>query len=401
MTRLARLAPRWALRSLAGCAVGPELQAPAGARARRASTASRAPRRRPAPSPTLPWWDVFDDPVLNGLVDEALRNGFDARLAAARVEEARALYGIARSRVFPAVGYEGGWQRGRARPDPQPAEGDGADDVDGGRRLLVGAGPVGPHPAPERVGARPVPGHRGGAPRRAALAVSDVAIAYFELRELDAELEIARRTTAAFQDTYDLFNRRLRGRRGLGPGDRARGGLAGPGRGPDPGDRARDRGPREPDQLPAGPHPAADPARRAADGRCRPTCRPGCPRRCWSGGPTSARPSSSSSRPTRASAWPRPTSSRRLSLTGLFGNVSPELGDLFSQGQDLEHRRRPAGPALPGRAAIKRELRGGPGALGAGAGPTRRRSPTPSARCPAPWWTGASWSRPSGSGRAP
>src|SRR6185503_2692911 len=41
--------------------------------------------------------------------------------------------------------------------------------------------------------------------------LSDVATAYFELRELDSELEIARRTTAAFQDTYDLFSRRLEG----------------------------------------------------------------------------------------------------------------------------------------------------------------------------------------------
>jgi len=41
--------------------------------------------------------------------------------------------------------------------------------------------------------------------------VSDVAVSYMELRELDDELEIAKRTSAAFQDTYDLFNRRLEG----------------------------------------------------------------------------------------------------------------------------------------------------------------------------------------------
>jgi multidrug efflux system outer membrane protein len=38
-----------------------------------------------------------------------------------------------------------------------------------------------------------------------------VAVAYIDLRELDRELEIAQSTTAAFQDTYDLFNRRLEG----------------------------------------------------------------------------------------------------------------------------------------------------------------------------------------------
>src|SRR5262249_10582710 len=41
--------------------------------------------------------------------------------------------------------------------------------------------------------------------------VSEVAQAYFGLRELDAQLEIARRTTDTFQGTYDLFNRQLLG----------------------------------------------------------------------------------------------------------------------------------------------------------------------------------------------
>jgi multidrug efflux system outer membrane protein len=40
---------------------------------------------------------------------------------------------------------------------------------------------------------------------------SDVATTYFQLRELDLQLEIARRTTGAFQETFDLFNRRLQG----------------------------------------------------------------------------------------------------------------------------------------------------------------------------------------------
>src|SRR5262249_42556466 len=41
--------------------------------------------------------------------------------------------------------------------------------------------------------------------------VSDVAQAYFELLELDRELEITHRTRQTFQDTLDLFERRYRG----------------------------------------------------------------------------------------------------------------------------------------------------------------------------------------------
>jgi multidrug efflux system outer membrane protein len=40
---------------------------------------------------------------------------------------------------------------------------------------------------------------------------AQVAQAYFELRELDSRLEITKATVAAFQETYDLFSRRLKG----------------------------------------------------------------------------------------------------------------------------------------------------------------------------------------------
>ncbi len=34
------------------------------------------------------WWEIFPDPVLKNLIDAALVNGYDVRLAAARVAEA-------------------------------------------------------------------------------------------------------------------------------------------------------------------------------------------------------------------------------------------------------------------------------------------------------------------------
>src|SRR5262249_56990988 len=40
--------------------------------------------------------------------------------------------------------------------------------------------------------------------------VSDTATDYFQLRQLDLRLEIAKRTQTAFQETYDLFDRRLK-----------------------------------------------------------------------------------------------------------------------------------------------------------------------------------------------
>jgi multidrug efflux system outer membrane protein len=53
----------------------------------------------------LAWWELFKDPVLQGLIQEALKNNYDVRIAAARVEEERAQIGVTRSLFFPQVGY--------------------------------------------------------------------------------------------------------------------------------------------------------------------------------------------------------------------------------------------------------------------------------------------------------
>lgn len=195
-----------ALALLAGCTVGPDYQRPpitapeqirgqVGA-AEAASLADRV------------WWEVFDDESLQALIDEALQNSYDVRLAFWRVEEARAAAGISRSQRWPQVQAGGGWSRGQASELLTPgARAESLYDVNLGvsweidfwgriRRLNEAA--LAEYLATEEA-------------RRGVLLslVSDVATSYFELRELDLELEIARRSAAAFQETYDLFNRRL------------------------------------------------------------------------------------------------------------------------------------------------------------------------------------------------
>ncbi len=156
------------------------------------------------------WWEVFDDPVLKALVDEALRNGFDARLAAARVQEARAQYGIVGSQLFPAVDYQGGWNR--QRPDRILNPSGSAQtrwtvevgfswelDLWGRVRRLD-----------EAARAAYLATEEG---RRGVMLslVSDVAIAYLDVRVLDQQLSIARKTATAFEETLELFRRRFEG----------------------------------------------------------------------------------------------------------------------------------------------------------------------------------------------
>jgi outer membrane protein, multidrug efflux system len=159
----------------------------------------------------LPWWQVFWDVALEGLIEEALVNNYDLRTAAARVEQARALAGVARSEFFPQTGYQG--SIGRAYGTPQsrviilPGQEESAFsgvftlawefDVWGRIRRSNEAALADLFASEE---------FRRGV---VLTLVSDVAQAYFELLELDLELEIAQRTVASFQQTLDLFTRRL------------------------------------------------------------------------------------------------------------------------------------------------------------------------------------------------
>jgi len=56
------------------------------------------------------WWKVLNDPVLNDLIEKALRTNLDVRMARARVQQARALRGISESGLYPEGGVTGGYQ---------------------------------------------------------------------------------------------------------------------------------------------------------------------------------------------------------------------------------------------------------------------------------------------------
>jgi len=197
-----------ALALVTGCAVGPNYKQPP-------VTAPDQFREVQGPPPSAasiadePWWQVFGDPVLQQLIDEALKNGYDVQLAAARVEEARARAGIARSEYFPSIGYGAQSSRGRNSvyippylPITTNLHGVNVNfgwelDVWGRIRRLNEAAKA-QYLATEDA-------------RRGVLLslVSEVAQDYFNLRGLDAELVIAKDTVAAFQETYDLFERKL------------------------------------------------------------------------------------------------------------------------------------------------------------------------------------------------
>jgi multidrug efflux system outer membrane protein len=153
---------------------------------------------------------VFRDPALQALVAEAVRESHDLRAAAARVEQARNQVTVARADVFPQVSYQGEAARERALVAGSPTNVtfdaflgtfNLAWEIDVWGRIRR---------ATESARAQYLAAE---AARRGVLLTltSDVAQAYFELLELDRELEITQGTTITFQDTLDLFRRRYAG----------------------------------------------------------------------------------------------------------------------------------------------------------------------------------------------
>ena len=51
------------------------------------------------------WWEQFGDPVLNGLIETALRENRDIRIAAARVDQFVGALVSTRSQALPQIGY--------------------------------------------------------------------------------------------------------------------------------------------------------------------------------------------------------------------------------------------------------------------------------------------------------
>ena len=99
---------------LAGCAVGPRYLAPATPQAGNGAFASAdASAVTPAPPPP-DWWRLYDDPVLEGLVQKALTNNTDLKAAAANLARARGALEQARAGLFPATGVDAGATYGKS-----------------------------------------------------------------------------------------------------------------------------------------------------------------------------------------------------------------------------------------------------------------------------------------------
>lgn len=192
--------------SAGGCAVGPDYQQPAV----ETPTNWRLAEGEVVDLANTTWWRLFQDPVLDRLIQTSLENNKDIRIAAATVEEFIGRYGATRADQFPQVSYDALAERRRStESDLAP----GIDPIN--ERYQVDLGVLFEIDLWGRL-------RRATEAARADLLATDeakrtviltlvaaVADSYVRLRELDKRLGIARNTLGTREESLRIARRRF------------------------------------------------------------------------------------------------------------------------------------------------------------------------------------------------
>src|SRR6195256_540012 len=190
----------------AGCAVGPNYKRPSTDVPGMYRGATPQEAAQPAASQSFgdqKWWEVFQDKQLQDLVHTALQQNYDVRIAATRILQARAQVGITHAEGLPTIsaGAQSFDQRS-ARQKFFPAFDTSAHQVD--LSLAWDLDFWGKYRRANESARATLLATQWAREAIVSTLVSDVAAAYFQLRELDLQLEISRRTLVSRRDSLRL-----------------------------------------------------------------------------------------------------------------------------------------------------------------------------------------------------
>jgi NodT family efflux transporter outer membrane factor (OMF) lipoprotein len=198
-----------------GCTVGPKYVRPSAEVPVAYKEAKGWKMAQPsAAAPKGPWWDVYNDPILNSLEQQLTVSDQTLKVAQEQFLQARAAIGIARSPEFPNVtaGIAGA---GTRQSQNQPLFGGNAPVTYGDVQL-----PLDVAYEPDVWGRirRTVEAARSEAQASAAdlasVALSlhaELALDYFELRGLDSQAQLLNSTVVSYQQALNLTESRYRG----------------------------------------------------------------------------------------------------------------------------------------------------------------------------------------------
>ncbi len=146
------------------------------------------------------WFEIFNDEVLKGLINKGIENNFDLKIAISRLEQAKANLGFTKANVFPSFQYSAGANTAQNFIQNSSLIGNMSWEIDFWGKLR----------------------HENRAVQNELLAteearktvmagiVSDIATAYFQLRDLDNQLEITKQTLKTRQDSYVIISDRFK-----------------------------------------------------------------------------------------------------------------------------------------------------------------------------------------------
>jgi outer membrane protein, multidrug efflux system len=149
------------------------------------------------------WWEVFEDKELQGLIRTALRNNYDVRIAATRVLQAQAQLGITRADQLPSISAGGNissLQSAQSGPIP-------AFEVTQGQLNASAAWNLdfwGRYRRATEAARASLLASEWAQKEVMSTLVATVATDYFQLRQLDLELEISKRTLNSRQGSLQL-----------------------------------------------------------------------------------------------------------------------------------------------------------------------------------------------------
>ena len=187
---------------LTGCLVGPNYKRPSVL----APTQFRAGEPQPGPASLgdVKWFDLFQDDRLRDLIAESLRANYDIRIAAQRVLHAEGQLAATRSGLFPQLNAQGGASRSGVNSPIESTAGifgiaSWEIDLFGKLRRATEA---------SRAELLAVQENQKAVMQ---ILVAEVASAYFDLREYDAELALVRESIKTRQESLMLVTAREEG----------------------------------------------------------------------------------------------------------------------------------------------------------------------------------------------
>ncbi len=195
--------------TLGGCMVGPDYRRPAVD----TPQSWRFGETEVGQLADAGWWEQFADPVLNELIAVALRENKDLKIASARIEEFRGHYDTARAPLYPQIGAGTGVKGQRSTERGQvPFPATATNPVELYQANFIASWEIdiwGKLRRGSESARADLLGTEEGKRGVILSLVASVATAYVNLRNLDRQLEIAKRTAKSREESYKIFTLRL------------------------------------------------------------------------------------------------------------------------------------------------------------------------------------------------